>query len=282
MPAHEPDGVTTASNPSKASITCRAMARVVARSPELYAGWPQQTCSGGTSTVQPASSRSFTAAKPTDGRNRSTRQVTKSATRRGFGDVLLGTADTAATLAAAKMPCNGPFSQNHIHLGAAIWPPPLTDFAPDEAAGSRPVEAVEVHHLYPGRHEVLGKLLLRVGAGIDLRQGAQLRVRAEDQVGTGAGPPDLAALAVAAFEDAVGCGLPLGRHVEQVDEEVVRQRARLPGEDAVLGAAGIGAEDPQPADKDGHLGRRQGQQLSAVDKLLLGRQARRLGPQVVA
>src|SRR5689334_8703188 len=218
MPAHEPDGVTTASNPSKASITCRAMARVVARSPELYAGWPQQTCSGGTSTVQPASSRSFTAAKPTDGRNRSTRQVTKSATRRGFGDVLLGTADTAATLAAAKMPCNGPFSQNHIHLGAAIWPPrrriPRRIRPRAQAVGSWPVEAVEVHHLDPRRHEVLDELLLRVGAGIDLRQGAELRVRAEDQVGTGAGPPDLAALAVAALEHAVGIRrrLPLGRH----------------------------------------------------------------------
>src|SRR6185503_9456441 len=57
------------------------------------------TCSGGTSTVQPASSSSLTAAKPTDGRNRSTRQVTKSATRRGG-------LDTSATMAAAKMRCN--------------------------------------------------------------------------------------------------------------------------------------------------------------------------------
>src|SRR5690242_8653158 len=61
-------------------MTCSAMARVVARSPELKAGWPQQDCDG-TSTRQPASSRSFTAAKATEGRMRSTRQVTKSPTR---------------------------------------------------------------------------------------------------------------------------------------------------------------------------------------------------------
>src|SRR5262245_39503753 len=61
-------------------MTCSAICRVVARSPELNAGWPQQVCVG-TSTVQPASSSSFTAAKPTAGRIRSTRQVTNRPTR---------------------------------------------------------------------------------------------------------------------------------------------------------------------------------------------------------
>src|SRR5712672_2706162 len=56
------------------------MARALRRSPELKAGCPQQDW-GGTATVQPASSRSLTAAKPTDGRIRSTRQVTKRPTR---------------------------------------------------------------------------------------------------------------------------------------------------------------------------------------------------------
>ncbi len=50
------------------------------------------------------------------------------------------------------------------------------------------VEAIEVHHLGPRRHEVFHKLLLRVRARIDFREGAQLRVRTEDQVDTGAGP----------------------------------------------------------------------------------------------
>src|SRR6185295_16120248 len=56
------------------------MARVVPRSPELNAGWPQQVCTGA-STTQPASSSSLTAAKPMEGRIRSTRQVTNSPTR---------------------------------------------------------------------------------------------------------------------------------------------------------------------------------------------------------
>src|ERR1700719_2172593 len=80
MPAHEPDGATTKSQGANVAITCSAISRVVARSPELKAGWPQQLC-GGTSTVQPASSKSFTAAKPTDGRIMSTRQVTNRPTR---------------------------------------------------------------------------------------------------------------------------------------------------------------------------------------------------------
>src|SRR3954470_15772139 len=61
-------------------MTCSAMARALRRSPELKAGCPQQDWRG-TATVQPASSRSLTAAKPTDGRIRSTRQVTKRPTR---------------------------------------------------------------------------------------------------------------------------------------------------------------------------------------------------------
>src|SRR5690348_4074770 len=63
-------------------MTWPAMARAVARSPELKAGCPQQVCDG-TSTLQPASSRSLTAAKPIEGLSRSTRQVTKRPTR-GF------------------------------------------------------------------------------------------------------------------------------------------------------------------------------------------------------
>src|SRR5262245_54109651 len=66
-------------------MTLRAIAIVSLRSPELYAGWPQQVWASGTSTAQPASSRSLTAAKPTLGRMRSTRQVTKRPTR-SLGD----------------------------------------------------------------------------------------------------------------------------------------------------------------------------------------------------
>ncbi len=39
---------------------------------------------------------------------------------------------------------------------------------------SRKVEAIQVHHLVPGRHEVIDELLLRVRAPVDFRQGAEL------------------------------------------------------------------------------------------------------------
>ena len=41
---------------------------------------------------------------------------------------------------------------------------------------SRKVEAIQVHHLVPGRHEVIDKLLLRVQASVDFSQGAELGV----------------------------------------------------------------------------------------------------------
>src|SRR5882672_11191869 len=61
------------------------------------------------------------------------------------------------------------------------------------------VEAIGIHHLGPRRHEVFHKLLLRVRARVDLREGAQLRVRAEDQVDAGAAPLDGLRLAVTAL-----------------------------------------------------------------------------------
>ena len=67
--------------------------------------------------------------------------------------------------------------------------------------------------------------------------------------------------------------LPLRAHVEQVDEEVVGQRARPLSEDAVLGVAGICAQDAQATDEDCHLRRRQPQQLRLIDQQLLRRQA---------
>jgi hypothetical protein len=62
------------------------------------------------------------------------------------------------------------------------------------------IEAVEVHHLVPGSYEVVDKLLLCIGTCIDLRQGAQLRVRAKDEINTGAGPLQLACRAVTPLE----------------------------------------------------------------------------------
>ena len=53
---------------------------------------------------------------------------------------------------------------------------------------SREVEAIEVHHLVPGRYKVMHKLLLRVRACIDFSQGTELGVRTEDEIDTGARP----------------------------------------------------------------------------------------------
>src|SRR5205085_2450052 len=84
---------------------------------------------------------------------------------------------------------------------------------------------------------------------------AQLRVRTKDQVDTRAGPLELVRLLVAPLVYAfkAGGGLPLRAHVEQVDEEVVRQRLRPLGEDAVRGFPSICAEDAQATDEYRHL-----------------------------
>jgi len=42
------------------------------------------------------------------------------------------------------------------------------------------VEAIKVHYLIPGRHEVTHECLLRVAARIDFREGSELRVGTED------------------------------------------------------------------------------------------------------
>ena len=53
------------------------------------------------------------------------------------------------------------------------------------------VKAIEVHHLVPGRDEVLHEFLLGVSAAVNFRQGPKLGVGAEDQVHAGGGPLEL-------------------------------------------------------------------------------------------
>ena len=80
------------------------------------------------------------------------------------------------------------------------------------------VEAIEIHHLVPGRHEVIDKLLLRVVTGIDFRDGSKLRVRTKHEIDSSASPFDLTRLAVPSFEDvlafwrtsATPCSCPAG------------------------------------------------------------------------
>src|SRR5439155_12206710 len=57
------------------------------------------------------------------------------------------------------------------------------------------IEAIQVHHLGPGGGKVLHELLLRATLCIDLCEGAQDRVRAEDEIDARAGPPKLVRLA---------------------------------------------------------------------------------------
>src|ERR1700730_1149328 len=89
-------------------------------------------------------------------------------------------------------------------------PRPLGD-----AAAIGKVEAIKIHHLVPSSHEVTHERLLRVVASIDFREGAQLRVRTEDQVYAGAGPLDRVRLPVAPLVRTFGASgrLPLRAHV---------------------------------------------------------------------
>ncbi len=81
----------------------------------------------------------------------------------------------------------------------------------------------------------------------------------------------LAGGAVAGFEEAVGrsCG-PLRSHVEQVDEEIVRQGFGAIGEHAVLRFAEVGVESAEAADEDGHFWRGELEQLRAIDEQFFG------------
>src|SRR3984957_18631683 len=88
------------------------------------------------------------------------------------------------------------------------------------------VVAVRVHHLGPRLDEVCRKLLLGVRASIDFREGAELGVPTEDKAPPRPGPLHRLRLAVAPLVLGIGAGrLPFRAHVEEVDEEVVRQCA---------------------------------------------------------
>jgi len=58
------------------------------------------------------------------------------------------------------------------------------------------VKPVEVHHLGPGGDEGVDEFFFGVGGGVDLGEGAELRVGAEDEVDAGGGPLRLSGLAV--------------------------------------------------------------------------------------
>ena len=105
----------------------------------------------------------------------------------------------------------------------------------------------------------------------------------EDEVDGGRRLRDLAGGAVATVVDVLDGlrRLPLRAHVEQVHEEVVRQRPGPVGEDAVRGLPDVGVERPQAADQHRQLRRGEVQHERAVQQQGLRRQLL-TGPEVVA
>ena len=113
------------------------------------------------------------------------------------------------------------------------------------------IEAIVVHHFRPCRNEVVHELLLRVRAPIDFGDRTQLGVRTEDEVDAASRPLAFIRLPISAFVDSsrtIGFRrrLPLRSHVEQVDEEVVRQRFWLLGEYAMFGIPAFAPRTRRP------------------------------------
>ncbi len=98
------------------------------------------------------------------------------------------------------------------------------------------IVAIKVHYLVPRSCEVLHKRLLRVVRRIDFCDCTELGVRTEEEIDARAGPLDFVRCLIAPLVHAFGAiGLPLRIHVEQVDEEIIRQRLGPVSEDAVFG-----------------------------------------------
>ena len=98
-------------------------------------------------------------------------------------------------------------------------------------------------------------------------------MRTEHEIDCRHGPPDPASDAVATLVEVVrraGC-LPFRSHVEQVHEEVVRQRPGPVGEDAMRRLTKVGVERPHAANEHGHLGSGQRQHECPFEQQGLGR-----------
>src|SRR5680860_221452 len=136
---------------------------------------------------------------------------------------------------------------------------------------SAQVEPVQFGDLGPGRDKVAHELLRGVVARIDLGQGAQLGIRAEQQIDTRAAAHQLIRALLAAFERLRAWiqRLPGGAELQERDKELVAQHARTVGEDAIGRTVPVGAEYAQTAHEHGHLRRAQGEQVGLVHQLVL-------------
>jgi hypothetical protein len=122
----------------------------------------------------------------------------------------------------------------------------------------RQVVAIIVHNFVPCGGEGFYERFRGVATSIAFSDGAELGVRAEDEINAGAGPFYVTGCAVATFEEPRSwSGLPLGFHVEQVDEEIVRESFRTIGKHAVLGFPEVCVESAEATDENGHFGRRE-------------------------
>ena len=93
------------------------------------------------------------------------------------------------------------------------------------------------------------KRLFRVVRRINLCDCPQLGMRTENKIDARTGPLDLAGRPIAPLIHAFGqCGFPLRVHIQQVDEEIVRQRLGPVGEDATLGLPEIRIQCAHAAD----------------------------------
>src|ERR1041385_8100424 len=96
----------------------------------------------------------------------------------------------------------------------------------------------------------------------------------EDEIDARAGPLQFARFAIAPLEHVViRSWLPCRAHVEQIHEEVIRERPGPPGEDAVLRLSNVGIQGAQAANENRHLRSAQGQQLRTIDQQFLCRYA---------
>ena len=114
------------------------------------------------------------------------------------------------------------------------------------------IEAVKVHHLVPYADEVLHKLRFCIFTCIDFRDRPELRVRAEEQVNSRGGPFEFAGPAIVSLVDAtgaVGSWLPPRVHVEQVNEEIIRQCLWTRSENAMLRLPGVRTQGAEATDE---------------------------------
>ena len=144
----------------------------------------------------------------------------------------------------------------------------------DQGSALPDIESIEIHHLVPRSDEVAHELLLRVVARVDLRERAQLGVRAEDEVHAARGPPGLAFRAAATRErlrrsrtsapTPCPCrgGSRRSRWSTSPGRLVNTPCVRLPR---------VRVQHPQAADEHRHLGRAQRQPEGPLDQQMLGR-----------